>query len=216
MPSGAPTRQECRLPEDAFVFCCFNMNSKITQEIFEVWMRLLAAKPRSVLWLFRDNADAERNLRRAASERGVDGARLVFGEPLPHQQHLARHRQADLFLDTLPYNAHTTASDALWAGLPLVTCTGRSFASRVAASLLRAAGLPELVTHNLADYESLAMRLAADPALLGGYKQRLEESRHTCALFDTARFTRHIEAAYLRMWEIHERGQDPQSFSVSA
>jgi predicted O-linked N-acetylglucosamine transferase (SPINDLY family) len=168
-----------------------------------------------VLWLFRDNADAERNLREAARERGVDTARLVFAESLPHAEHLARHRQADLFLDTLPYNAHTTASDALWAGLPLLTCTGRTFASRVAASLLHAAGLPELVTHSLADYEALAMRLAADPALLQGYKQRLEANRHTCSLFDTARFARHLEAAYIRMWEIFERGEAPQGFSVS-
>jgi predicted O-linked N-acetylglucosamine transferase (SPINDLY family) len=216
IPTSIPTRQACRLPEDGLVFCCFNSNYKISQDIFEVWMRLLAATPGSVLWLFRDNADAERNLRQAASERGVDGARLVFAEPLPHHQHLARHRRADLFLDTLPYNAHTTASDALWVGLPIVTCTGRSFASRVAASLLRAAGLPELVTHSLADYESLALRLAADPALRSGYKQRLEENRHACALFDTARFVRNIEAAYIRMWETHERGEDPQSFSVPA
>jgi predicted O-linked N-acetylglucosamine transferase (SPINDLY family) len=212
---GIPTRQACRLPEEAFVFCCFNNNYKITPDIFDVWMRLLVANPGSVLWLFRDNADAERNLREAAHERGVDAARLVFAELLPHREHLARHRRADLFLDTLPYNAHTTASDALWVGLPLLTCTGRSFASRVAASLLHAADLPELVTHSIADYEALAMRLAADPALLQGYKQRLEENRHACALFDTARFTRHIEAAYVRMWEIFQRGEAPQAFSVS-
>jgi protein O-GlcNAc transferase len=211
---GTPTRQACRLPEGAFVFCCFNNNYKITPDIFDVWMRLLVANPGSVLWLFRDNADAERNLRETAHERGVDTARLVFAESLPHQEHLARHRQADLFLDTLPYNAHTTASDALWVGLPLLTCTGRTFASRVAASLLHAVGLPELVTHSIADYESLAMRLAADAALLKGYRQRLEENRHTCSLFDTARFTRHIEAAYIRMWEIFQRGQAPQGFGV--
>jgi predicted O-linked N-acetylglucosamine transferase (SPINDLY family) len=212
---GAPTRQACGLPEEGFVFCCFNNNYKIAEDVFEVWMRLLAANPGSVLWLFRDNADAERNLRAAARARGVDTARLVFAESLPHREHLARHRQADLFLDTLPYNAHTTASDALWVGLPLVTCTGRTFASRVAASLLHAAGLPELVTRSLADYESLAMRLAADPALLQGYAQRLEEKRHTCALFDTARFARHIEAAYTAMWEIFQRGEAPRGFSVS-
>jgi protein O-GlcNAc transferase len=216
VPSSAPTRQECALPEDAFVFCCFNSNFKITQEMFETWMRLLAANSGSVLWLYHANADAERNLRQAAQERGVDGARIVFAGPLPYQDHLARHGLADLFLDTLPYNAHTTASDALWVGLPLVTCMGRSFASRVAASALHAAGLPELVTHSLAEYESLALRLAADPALLGGYKQRLVENRHSCALFDTARFARHIEAAYTKMCEIHERGEGPQSFSVSA
>ena len=216
LPTSTPTRQECGLPEDGFVFCCFNNNYKITQEIFDVWMRLLAANPGSVLWLRQENADAERRLREEARERGIDTARLVFADRLPsYQEHLARHRQADLFLDTLPYNAHSTASDALWAGLPLLTCAGRSFAGRVAASLLHAVGLPELVTHSLTDYESLAMSLAADPALLRGYKQRLEESRHTCPLFDTARFTRHIEAAYIKMWEIYQRGEDPQGFSVS-
>ena len=215
IPSGTPTRQACGLPEDGFVFCCFSNNYKITREIFDVWMHLVAANPGSVLWLKRENADAERNLRQAAHERGVDATRLVFVEMVPdYEQHLARYRQADLFLDTMPYNAHATASDALWVGLPVVTCMGRSFASRVAASVLHAAGLPELVTHSLTDYELLAMRLAADPALLKGYKQRLEENRRTCRLFDTARFTRHIEAAYVKMWEIHQRGEGPQSFSV--
>jgi predicted O-linked N-acetylglucosamine transferase (SPINDLY family) len=216
IPSGTPTRRACGLPEDAFVFCCFSNNYKITREIFDVWMHLLAAVPGSVLWLKRENADAERNLRQAADERGVDSTRLVTAEMVPdYEQYLARYRQADLFLDTLPYNAHATASDVLWVGLPLVTCTGKSFASRVAASVLHAAGLPELVTHSLADYESLALRLATDPALLGVFKQRLEQNRRTCALFDTARFVRHIEAAYTKMWEIHERGKGPQSFSVS-
>ena len=214
--SSTPTRQACGLPEDAFVFCCFNNNYKITPEFFDVWMRLLAANPGSVLWLRKENADAERNLRDAARERGIDASRLLFADRLPlYEDHLARHRQADLFLDTLPYNAHTTASDALWVGLPLVTCTGRTFASRVAASLLHAVGLPELVTHSIADYESLAMTLAADPALLNDCKRRLAENRHTCPLFDTARFARHIEAAYIRMWEIHQRGEAPQGFSVS-
>jgi predicted O-linked N-acetylglucosamine transferase (SPINDLY family) len=215
IPSGAPTRQACGLPEDAFVFCCFSNNYKITPEIFDAWMRLLAANPGSVLWLKRENADAERNLRQAADERGVDATRLVFVDMVAdYEQYLARYRQADLFLDTMPYNAHATASDALWVGLPLLTCTGRTFASRVAASLLHAAGVPELVTHNLTDYEALAMRLAADPALLQGHAQRLEANRHTCPLFDTDRFTRHLEAAYIRMWETFERGEAPQGFSV--
>jgi predicted O-linked N-acetylglucosamine transferase (SPINDLY family) len=216
IPSVTPTRQACGLPEDGFVFCCFSNNYKITGEVFDVWMHVLAANPGSVLWLKRESADAERNLRQAAQDRGVDASRLVFAEMVPdYEQYLARFRQADLFLDTMPYNAHTTTSDALWVGLPLVTCMGRSFASRVAASLLHAAGLPELVTHSLTDYELLTMRLAADPALLKGYKQRLEGTRHTCRLFDTARFTRHIEAAYAKMWEIHQRGDGPQNFSVS-
>jgi predicted O-linked N-acetylglucosamine transferase (SPINDLY family) len=214
IPSSAPTREACGLPEDAFVFCCFNNNYKITQEIFEVWMRLLAANPGSVLWLYRSNEDVERNLREVLRRGGVDSARLLFAEPLPYRAHLARHLQADLFLDTLPYNAHTTASDALWAGLPVVTCMGRTFAARVAASLLHAAGLPELVTHSLADYEALAMRLASDRALLEQYRQRLQANRRTCALFDTARFARNIELAYIQMWEIHQRGEDPQSFRV--
>jgi protein O-GlcNAc transferase len=216
IPSGTPARQACGLPEDGFVFCCFSNNYKITREVFDVWMHLLAATPGSVLWLKRESADAERNLRHAANERGIEATRLVFVEMVQdYEQYLARYRQADLFLDTVPYNAHATASDALWVGLPLVTCMGRSFASRVAASVLHAAGLPELVTHSLTDYESLAMRLAADPALLNGYRQRLEENRRTCGLFDTARFARHIEAAYIKMWEIYQRGERPQSFSVA-
>lgn len=215
IPSDTPTRQACGLPEDGFVFCCFSNNYKITREVFDVWVHLLAATPGSVLWLKRESADAERNLRQAAHERGVDATRLVFVETVPdYEQYLARYRQAGLFLDTMPYNAHATASDALWVGLPLVTCMGRSFASRVAASVLHAAGLPELVTRSLTDYESLTMRLVADPALLKGYKQRLEENRRICRLFDTARFTRNIEAAFIKMWEIHQRGESPQSFSV--
>ncbi len=177
-------------------------------------MRLLQAVEGSVLWLIWDNAAAERNLRREAAARGVDPARLVFATTLKVEDHLARHRLADLFLDTLPVNAHTTASDALWAGLPIVTCRGEAFAGRVAASLLAAAGLPELVTANLADYEALALRLATDPTLLRGLRERLEQSRSTSALFDTDRFRRHVEAAYLTMWERFARGERPQSFSV--
>ncbi|HEY7297213.1 MAG TPA: hypothetical protein VH684_04685, partial [Xanthobacteraceae bacterium] len=178
------------------------------------WMRLLTNVPGSVLWLLGDNAAAERNLRRDAQERGIDPARLVFAGRLDLGAHLARHRLADLFLDTLPYNAHTTASDALWAGLPVVTCRGRAFAGRVAASLLAAVGLPELVTASLADYEALALRLAGDPALLAALGSKLTDNRASCALFDTERFCRHIEAAYARMWDIFQRGEPPQSFAV--
>jgi predicted O-linked N-acetylglucosamine transferase (SPINDLY family) len=167
-----------------------------------------------VLWLLGDHTAAELNLRREAQERGIDPTRLVFAARLDLEAHLARHRLADLFLDTLPYNAHTTASDALWTGLPLVTCRGRAFAGRVAASLLNAVGVPELVTTSLAAYEALALRLAGDPALLAAIRTKLAENRNTCALFDTESFRRHIEAAYSRMWEIFQRGEPPQSFAI--
>jgi predicted O-linked N-acetylglucosamine transferase (SPINDLY family) len=162
----------------------------------------------------QDNAGAEDNLRRAAAARGVNPSRLVFAGRVKLADHLARHRVADLFLDTLPYNAHTTASDALWAGLPVVTCQGNAFAGRVAASLLKAIGLPELVTHNLADYEALALRLAGDAAALQAIRDRLERNRLAYPLFDTDRFRRGIEAAYLRMWETWQRGETAQAFRV--
>jgi predicted O-linked N-acetylglucosamine transferase (SPINDLY family) len=198
------------------VFCCFNNNWKITPEMFGVWTRLLHAVEGSVLWLFRDNEGAERNLRKEAQARGIDPARLVFAGRLPLEDHLARHRLANLFLDTLPYNAHTTASDALWVGLPVLTCMGNAFAGRVAASLLNAIGLPELVTHSIEDYEALALRLAKDPSLLERYRNRLATNRLTHPLFDTDRFRHHIEAAYLQMWEIWQRGEQPRSFAVVA
>jgi len=202
------------LPDRAFVFCCFNNNYKITAPVFDVWMRLLRNIEGSVLWLLGADAPATVNLRHEAAARNVDPARLIFADKLPMEEHLARHRLADLFLDTLPYNAHTTASDALWAGLPLVTCRGTSFAGRVAASLLYAAGLPELVTSDLVEYEALALRLATDAELLRGFRHRLEQNRSTHPLFDTDRFRRHIESAYTTMWEIQQRGESPRSFSV--
>jgi predicted O-linked N-acetylglucosamine transferase (SPINDLY family) len=211
-----PTRQEAGLPDNGFVFCCFNNNWKITPDIFSVWMRLLRAVEGSVLWLVGDNKSAERNLRMEAQAWGIDPARLVFAGRLPPEDHLARHRVADLFLDTLPYNAHTTASDALWAGLPLVTRLGEAFAGRVAASLLNAIGLPELVTHSIEDYETLALRLAKDPSLLQGYRNQLAKNRLTHPLFDTDRFRRHMEASYLQMWEFWQRGEQPRSFAVEA
>ena len=209
-----PTRQEAGLPEKGFVFCCFNNNWKITPDVFSVWMRLLHAVEGSVLWLLGDNESAERNLRMEAQARGIDPARLVFASRLPLDEHLARHRVADLFLDTLPYNAHTTASDALWTGLPVLTREGTAFAGRVAASLLSAIGLPELVTHSIEDYEALALRLAKNPSLLEEYRNRLATNRLTYPLFDTERFRRHIEAAYLQMWEVWQRGEQPGSFGV--
>ena len=178
-------------------------------------MRLLRNVPASVLWLLADNATATRNLKREAAARGIDPERLVFAARADLPEHLARHRLADLFLDTLPYNAHTTASDALWTGLPVLTCTGKTFAGRVAASLLHAAGLPELVSETLADYEALALRLARDPAALASLKSRVIQNRETAALFDAPRFTRHLEAAYVTMHERYQRGLPPAAFTVT-
>jgi predicted O-linked N-acetylglucosamine transferase (SPINDLY family) len=181
--------------------------------MFDIWMRLLQAVPESVLWLLDDNATAKRNLAQAARERGIDPARLVFAPKIASAAHLARHRLADLFLDTLPYNAHTTASDALWAGLPVLTCLGHEFDGRVAASLLETVGLPELVTTTLGAYEALALALARDPARLGNLRARLAENRLTSPLYDTDRFARTLEAAYLRMMEMSRAGR-LQSFAV--
>jgi predicted O-linked N-acetylglucosamine transferase (SPINDLY family) len=212
--SGTPQRRDFGLPETGFVFCCFNNTYKITPEMFDLWMRLLQAVEGSVLWQFRGNPDVETNLRREAAARDVAPERLVFAPKLEFSQYLARTRCADLFLDTLPYNAHSTASDALWMGLPVLTCLGRAFQGRVGASLLRAVGLPELVTASLAEYEALALRLATDPALLAAIKAKLEINRLTAPLFDTDRFARHVERAYRMMHERHLRGLPPESFAV--
>ena len=212
--SPIPSRSELGLPEQAFVFCCFNNTWKITSGMFDIWMRLLTAVDDSVLWLYRSNALAAENLRKEAQVRGVDPARLVFAPHMDVPEHLARLTRADLFLDTLPYNAHTTASDALWAGVPVVTCLGPTFAGRVAASLLQAVGLPELVTRSLEEYEALARKLASEPALLQSIKQKLQQNRLSAPLFDSDRFRRHIEAAYATMWEMRQRGESPRSFSV--
>jgi protein O-GlcNAc transferase len=209
-----PTRQEQGLPEQGFVFCCFNNTYKITPDVFDVWMRLLGRVEGSVLWLLQHTELTPRNLRREAESRGIAPERLVFASGIPLEEHLARHRLADLFLDTLPYNAHTTGNDALWAGLPLLTCEGTTFPGRVAASLLRAAGVPELITGSLAEYEAMAVKLAEDPALLASLKTKLAENRSNCALFDPERFARHIEAAYAAMWERAQRGEAPESFAV--
>ena len=209
-----PTRSEAGLPDDGFVFCCFNNNWKITAPVFDVWMRLLSNVPGSVLWLLEDNPWAARNLRRAAADRGVQPERLIFAPRAASELHLPRHRLADLLLDTLPYNAHTTASDALWAGLPVLTCTGRTFAARVAASLLTAVGLSELITSSLEEYETLAIDLARTPARLAALRAVLASSRDALPLFDTPRFCRHLEAAYRRMWNIHRQGQPPETFQV--
>lgn len=209
-------RAQVGLPEGAFVFCCMNNVYKITPAIFDIWMRLLDRVPGSVLMLYSQAPEAQANLRREAQARGIAGARVVFGEPLAHDRHLARLRLCDLFLDTWPYNAHTTGSDALWAGLPVLTCTGRTFPSRVGASLLHAVGLPELVTDSLADYEALALRLAAEPQTLRALRDRLSRQLPTSSLYDTPRYTRHLEAAYSRMVERARAGLAPAAFAVNA
>ncbi len=209
-----PSRAECELPDGAFVFCCFNNTYKITPALFEIWMRLLDAVPDSVLWLFEANKLAQDNLQYEAGGHGIDPARLIFAPRRHLPEHLARHRHADLFLDTLPYNAHTTASDALWAGVPIVTCPGESFASRVAASLLHAVGLPELVAKTLEDYEALALALAQDPAGLAALKAKLVRSRDTAPLFDAAAYATGIEAAYQRMHDLRCAGQAPEPIIV--
>jgi protein O-GlcNAc transferase len=210
-----PKRGELGLPDHGVVFCCFNQTYKIAEPVFEVWMRLLAQVPDSVLWLSEMNEDAYANLRNFAAARGVDPARLIFATWAgAMEDHLARQCAADLFLDTLPYNAHSTTCDALWAGVPVVTCAGTAFPGRVAASMLKAAGLPELVTHSLEDYEALALKLATDRTLLSSIRRKLADNRTTCALFDGDRFRRNVEAAYTTMWDIHRRGESPRSFRV--
>lgn len=216
VPSAPPSRADAGLPEHGFVFCCFNNAYKIRPYVFDVWMRLLREVPRSVLWLLSDSRETMDNLRREAQSRGVAPERLMFAPRVTLAEHLARHRLADVFLDTLPYNAHTTASDALRAGVPVVTCAGNSFASRVAASLLHAVGLPELVTQSLADYEALALRLVRDEPLLARTRATLAANVRTQPLFDADRFRRHIEAAYVTMHERHLAGEPPTAFAVAA
>jgi predicted O-linked N-acetylglucosamine transferase (SPINDLY family) len=209
-----PTRSQCGLPETGFVFCCFNNTFKITPDVFAVWMGLLRDVPDSVLWLLDADSRASENLRRHAAASEISPERLVFAPRMTSADHLARHRLADLFLDTLHYNAHTTASDALWVGLPVLTCLGSTFAGRVAASLLHATGLYDLATTSLGDYRALALKLARDPAFLRSVKTRLAQNRDTAALFDTRRFARNIEAAYSTMWERYRTGQPPANFAV--
>ena len=210
-----PSRADCGLPADGMVFCAFNAPYKIGPELFGRWCRILQQVPGSILWLLEGPEEVSVNLRRAAAERGIVAERLVFAPRLPGPAHLARHRLADLFLDSSPVGAHTTASDALWAGLPVLTVPGRSFAGRVAASLLHAVGLPELAVPDWETYEATAQRLAERPAELAGLKRRLEEGRATAPLFDTDRFARAIEAAYLAMWDIHAAGGPPRGFAVA-
>lgn len=207
-------REALGLPPRGFVFCCFNTHYKITPYIFAVWMRILGRVPGSILFMHAESGTVERNLRLEASRRGVDAARLVFGDRLPLPEYLSRFRAADLFLDTLPYNAGTTASDALWAGLPVLTCLGETFAGRVAASVLTAVGMPELITTTLEQYEELAVELANDHARLAALTQKLRHQQLTAPLFDTKRFTEHLEAGYSMIYERHQSGEPTDHITV--
>lgn len=205
------SRKELGLPDDGFVFCSFNNNFKINPDIYRVWMGILVQVPDSVLWLLEDNPSALANLKNEAEKLGVQASRIIFAKRLPHDQHLARHRVADIFLDTLPYNAHTTASDALWAGLPVITRIGKSFQGRVAASLLKAIGMPELITQTDAEYATLAVELSKNPTKLNELKAKLNQNRSKEPLFDTRKTTLELEFLYKKMFEIYESQQPPRS-----
>jgi predicted O-linked N-acetylglucosamine transferase (SPINDLY family) len=209
------TKPEVGLPGSGFVFCCFNNVYKILPSTFDGWMRILKSIDGSVLWLLDDNPTATSNLQKEAQARGVDPSRLVFAKRMSLDEHLARLKLADLFIDTLPYNAHTTTSDALWAGLPVLTCMGESFASRVAASLLKAIDLPELITHSQQEYEAKAIELATNPALLKAIKDKLAANKLTKPLFDTKLFTKHLEAAYSSMFQRHQDGLPPDHIYIN-
>jgi len=208
------TRSDMQLPDDAFVFCCFNNSYKITPAEFDVWMRLLNKVENSVLWLRKPNQLSKLNMKNEAQKRKVNPSRLVFADKLPMDEHLARHRLADLFVDTFTFNAHTTATEALWAGLPVVTKIGRGFAARVAGSLLNAVGLPELVTETENDYEALILELATNPAKLAKIKGKLATHRLTKPLFNTELYTKHLENGYLQAYESYFQGKLPHTIIV--
>jgi protein O-GlcNAc transferase len=212
--ANEPSRLECDLPKSGFVFCCFNNSYKILPSVFDRWMQILSQVEGSVLWLLSDNLETKSNLHREASARNIDPQRLIFAKQVPPADHLARHAVADLFLDTVPCNAHTTASDALWAGLPLLTCMAETFSGRVAGSLLHAIGLPELVTTTLEDYERLAVDLALNPEKLARLKDKLARNRSVAPLFNTKLFTEHLEAAYVAMFDRFSAGAKPDHIQI--
>jgi predicted O-linked N-acetylglucosamine transferase (SPINDLY family) len=215
VPAEPPSRGSCGLPERGVVYCCFNNSYKINPQIFEVWCRVLGQVPGSVLWLLGEGEEAGENLRREGLARGIAQPRIVLAGRLPYAQHLRRLALADLFLDTLPFNAGTTASDALWAGVPVLTCAGEAYAARMAGSLLHTMGLDELITGSLSEYEQRAVQLGSEPERLAGLKARVCAQRSAGVLFDTPRFTRHLEAAYLTMWARAGRAEPPESFAVA-
>lgn len=206
----AMTRAEMGLPDDAFVFCCFNNNYKITPHVFDVWMRILQKTPDSVLWLLADNVAARNNLQKEALARGIDPKRLIFAPRVESAVHFKRHRLADLFLDTWPYNAHTTASDALWAGLPVLTVLGETFPGRVAASLLTTLGVPELISASLVDYEERAIALTKDAKELASLKEKLTQGLSTSPLFNAPLFAQHLEKIYTMMMQRQAQGLTPE------
>jgi protein O-GlcNAc transferase len=215
--AATPSRASHGLPESGFVFCSFNNSCKILPDVFDIWMRLLQAVPGAALWLPQYAPTQEANLRREAEARGVDPARIVFAAIVPTtEEYMARLALADLFLDTLPYNAHTTASNALWMGVPALTRIGTSYAGRVAASLLHAAGLDELVTATKAEYEAKALELARDPAALAALKEKVRNARDNSPLFDTLRYTRNLEVAFMAMAERTAKGEAPAHIAISA
>jgi protein O-GlcNAc transferase len=209
-----PTRADAGLPRDAFVWGCFNNAYKFTPQLFDIWCRLLLATPDSVLWLIPGSQAAERQLRLEAAARDVDPARLIFARNVSHPEHLARIALADLCLDTAPVNGATTTSDALWAGVPVLTCAGRSFVSRMAGSLLNGVGMPELITATWQQYEELALALAKEPASLARLRTKLNDIKATSRLFDTDRKREDLESAYATIWERYQRGEPPGSFAV--
>jgi predicted O-linked N-acetylglucosamine transferase (SPINDLY family) len=210
----APTRSQAGLPDDAFVYCCFNQAFKVNRAVFALWMELLRATPRAVLWLKDDNRWATAALKEHARAAGIDPARLIFGPSLPLADHLARLTLADLALDCAPYGSHTTASDALWAGVPQIAYCGDTFAARVSASLVTAIGLPELIVRSPEEYRALAIRLANERDALAGMRSRLAANRLTTPLFDSRLFVRHLEAGYEAMWQRAVAGLPPDHIDV--
>jgi len=216
MPESRGDKRQYGLPEEAFVFCCFNNSWKITPEVLGRWARILNQAPSSVFWLHASSAATKNNLKHAFRERGVDSERIIFADRVSREDYLQQYQAADLFLDTLPYNAGTTASDALWMGLPVLTLAGKSFAGRMAASLLNSIGLPELVTQTAVQYEALAIELALNPDKLAKVKTQLASHRSTSPLFNTALFAKHIEAAYQIAYDRHHAGMAPDHITVWA
>jgi predicted O-linked N-acetylglucosamine transferase (SPINDLY family) len=212
--ADTPPRRALGLPDGAIVFCCLNQTLKILPDVYAAWMRLLGAVPGSVAWLVDTGPQATANLRREAQRHGIGPERLVFAPRVPIAQHLGRLRAADLFLDTYPYNAHSTASDSLWVGLPVLTRAGDTFASRAAGSQLTAIGVPELITHSIEEYEALALRLARQPAELAALREKLARNRLTSTLFDTPAYTKHLEAAFRQMWDRFVAGDAPRAIEL--
>ena len=208
------SRQEMGLPDKAFVFCCFNNNYKITDVEFDIWMRLLIKVKGSVLWLRRSNEQSNKNIMTAAQKRNIDSSRLVFADKLPMDEHLSRHKLADLFIDTFAFNAHTTTTEALWAGLPVVTKQGQGFAARVAGSLLNSIGLSELITSSESEYEALILELAMNPNKLRKVKEKLNKNRLSQPLFNTELYTEHLENGYLTAYQNYYDGKDPENIIV--